>query len=93
MADPPILDPELEAAADEELAAAAGLSWRALSDLIPWGDTYEGFGPNGGGVLFERNYIWKDAPGGDILCELAVYRGASRYDRGARRSVTIRKPA
>jgi hypothetical protein len=89
----PVPDPELEAAADEEMAAAATLSWRALADLVPWGDTYEGFGPAGGALLFERGYIWKDGPGGDILCEVTAFRGPSRYDRGARRSRIIPAPA
>ena len=88
----PAPDPELEAAADEELTAAATLSWRALADLVPWGDSYEGFGPAGGTLVFERGYIWKDAPGGDILCEVTAFRGPSRYDRGARRSKVIAKP-
>jgi hypothetical protein len=88
----PIPDPELEAAADEELGAATTLSWRALADLVPWGDVYDGFGPAGGNLTFERGYIWKDAPGGDILCEVTVFRGPSRYDRGARRSKVIPKP-
>jgi hypothetical protein len=89
----PAPDPELEAAAEEELAMAATLNWRALAGLVPWGDTYEGFGPAGGTLLFERGYIWKDAPGGDILCEVTAFRGASRYDRGARRSRVIERPA
>jgi hypothetical protein len=86
-------DPELEAAAEEELAAATTLTWRALAKLVPWGDTYEGFGPVGGALHFERGYIWLDAPGGDILCEVTAFRGASRYDRGVRRSRIISKPA
>jgi hypothetical protein len=88
----PAIDPELEAAAEEELAAATTLTWRALSGLIPWGDTSEGFGPAGGPLEFERSYIWKDAPGGDILCEVTAFRGPSRYDRGVRRSRVIGKP-
>ena len=88
----PIVDPELEAAAEEELAAATTLSWRALADLTPWGDSYEGFGPAGGMLVFERNYIWNDGPGGDILCEVTAFRGASRRDRGARRTRLIARP-
>ena len=85
-------DPELEAAAEEELAAATTLTWRALAKLVPWGDTYEGFGPAGGTLEFERSYIWRDQPGGDILCEVTAYRGPSRYDRGAKLSQVIAKP-
>jgi len=86
-------DPELQAAAEEELAAATTLTWRALAKLTPWGDTYDGFGPAGGALTFERSYIWKDAPDGDILCEVTAFRGPSRYDRGARRSRVIKRPA
>ncbi len=86
-------DPELQAAAEEELAAATRLSWRELSALTPWGDSYEGFGPAGGPVVFERNYIWREDPGGDILCEVTVYRGLSRYDKGVRLGQLIPKPA
>ena len=86
-------DAELEAAAEEELAMAATLSWRELAKLTPWGDTYEGFGPAGGTLEFERSYIWCDQPGGDILCEVTAFRGASRYDHGVKRSRVIHKPA
>ena len=87
-----IPDPELQAAANEELTAAATLKWAELAKLVPWGDTYEGFGPAGGMLLFERGYIWKAEAGGDILCEVHAYRGASRYDHGVRASRVIPKP-
>jgi hypothetical protein len=86
------LDPELDAAADEELALATALFWRDLVTLTPWGDTYEGFGPSGGAVTFERSYLWNDEPGGDILCEVTAYRGQTRYDRGVRKIELIRRP-
>jgi hypothetical protein len=85
-------DPELEAAAREELTAAARLSWKELSGLIPWGDTFEGFGPGGGELMLERNYLWRANPGGDILCEVTAFRGPSRYDRGVKVSCVIEKP-
>ena len=85
-------DPELEAAAAEELAQAVRLKWAELAKLVPYGDTYEGFGPAGGTLEFERSYIWKDVPDGDILCEVVAFRGPSRYDRGVRRSRIIKKP-
>jgi hypothetical protein len=88
----PTLDPELEAAAEEELALAARLTWPALADHVPWGDSYEGFGPAGGALVFERGYIWNGEPGGDILCEVTAFRGPSRYDRGVRKSRLIPKP-
>ena len=85
-------DPELQAAAEEELKAALTLSWAALSKLIPWGDSYDGQGPAGGNLTFERGYLWQGQPGGDILCEVTVYRGPSRYDRGVKLSQVIKKP-
>jgi hypothetical protein len=86
------LDPELVAAADEELTLATALFWRDLVTLVPWGDSYEGFGPSGGAVVFERSYLWNGEPGGDILCEVTAFRGPSRYDRGVRRSQIIPRP-
>jgi hypothetical protein len=86
------VDPELDAAAEEELALATALFWRDLVALTPWGDTYEGFGPSGGAVSFERSYLWNDQPGGDILCEVTAFRGPSRYDRGVRKTSLIRRP-
>ena len=59
-------DPELEAAAEEELALAVALDWAALAGLVPWGDSYEGFGPAGGALVLERGYLWNAEPGGDI---------------------------
>ncbi len=85
-------DPELEAAAAEELAQAVRLKWADLAKHLPWGDTYEGYGPAGGALAFERSYIWRAEPGGDILCEVTAYRGPARYDRGARVSQLIAKP-
>jgi hypothetical protein len=90
MTTPP--DPELQAAAEEELAQAVTLSWAALAKLAPWGDTYEGFGPNGRPMQFERSYMWQGAPGGDILCEVTAFRGPARYEAGVSASRVIRKP-
>lgn len=88
----PPLDPELQTAAEEELHTACSLSWKQLAKVMPWGDSWEGFGPAGSPVHFERNYIWLDEQGGDILCEVRVYRGQSRYDRGAVVSRVIARP-
>ena len=82
---------ELELAAEEELERALDLSWRELSRVIPWGDTYEGFTPGGRSAQFERNYLWARQPGGDILCEIAVYQSPERYEGAARRSRIIRR--
>ena len=90
MADTP--DPQLQAAAEEELAAAGRMSWKQLSPLIPWGDAYEGFGPDGGPVMFERSYLWRAEPGGDILCEVAAFRDPARYAAAAKASRVIARP-
>ena len=75
-------DPDLEAMAQDELSRAMTLTWRDLNKVIPWGDTFEGISPAGRNVEVERNYLWVDEIGGDILCEVAVYGGPSRYDQG-----------
>ena len=38
---------DLAAMAEDELARACELSWRALRDVTPWGDSYDGFSPGG----------------------------------------------
>lgn len=85
-------DPDLQAFAEDELTRALTLSWRELSKITPWGDTFEGLSPAGREVQVERNYLWAAEEGGDILCEVAVFGGPSRYDQGARVSRLIKKP-
>ena len=85
-------DADLEAAAEEELDRALDLSWAELAGITPWGDTFEGFSPAGRAVLMERSYLWAEAAGGDILCEVAVYPNAVLYDRAARRAARVRRP-
>ena len=80
---------ERELAAAEEIERALDLSWRELSKVLPWGDTYEGFTPGGRAAQFERSYIWAREPGGDILCEVAVYCCGEHYEKAARRSRII----
>jgi hypothetical protein len=87
------VDLPLELMADEELARACTLSWLALSKVTPWGDTYEGFAPSGRPVEIERNYVWAEEPGGDVLVEVNVFANAVQYDQGAKRSQRIKKPA
>ena len=77
--------------AEDELARARTLSWRALAGVVPWGDTYEGFAPSGRHVQVERNYVWAAEPGGDILVEVTVFQNVVLYDQGARVSRTIPK--
>jgi hypothetical protein len=88
-----VSDPDLAAFAEDELSRALTLSWRELSKITPWGDTFDVLSPAGREVQVERNYIWAAEEGGDILCEVAVFGGPSRYDQGARVSRLIKKPA
>jgi hypothetical protein len=83
---------DLAALAEDELSEAGALSWRELAAVLPWGDAYEGFTAAGRQVTVERSYLWAEAEGGDILCEVVVYGGPSRYDEGARASRLIRNP-
>ena len=85
-------DPDLDAAADDELSRALTLSWAELARVTPWGDTFEGFSPANRPVLMERNYLWADGPGGDILCEVAVFPNAVLYDHASRRSARVSRP-
>lgn len=74
------MDPDLRAAAEEELTRACDLSWRELAKVVPWGDSYEGFTPGGRTAQFERSYLWANAPQGDILVEVVVYLGQRQED-------------
>lgn len=80
---------DLEDMANDELGRACTLAWKDLAPIVPWGDSYEGVSPAGGGVTVERAYIWAEGPGGDIVAEVVVYRGPSRYDHGSRASRVI----
>ena len=82
-------DPDLQAMAEDELARALSLSWRALSTVAPWGDSFEGISPDGREVIVERAYLWQGDAGGDILCEVAVFGGESRRQYGAKVSAVI----
>ena len=79
---------DLAEAAEEELIRACDLGWRELSQVTPWGDTYEGFTPAGRSAQFERNYLWVADPQGDIVVEVIVYQPQA-YERGVRLSRTI----
>ena len=68
--------------AQDELRRAVELPWRALSKVIPWGDTFDGISPAGRNVQVERSYVWAAGPGGDILCEVRVYANAALYNAG-----------
>ena len=82
-------DLDLLAMAEDELSRALSLSWRALSTVTPWGDSFEGISPAGRDVIVERSYLWQGDVGGDILCEVAVFGGESRREFGARVSAVI----
>jgi hypothetical protein len=82
-------DSDLAAMAQDELARAMTLEWRDLAGVIPWGDSYEGISPAGRDVMIDRGYLWQAETGGDILVEVAVYGGPSRYDAGEHASAVI----
>jgi len=82
-------DPDLLAMAEDELARALSLSWRALSKVAPWGDSFEGISPAGREVIVERAYLWQGDAGGDLLCEVSVFGGESRREAGAKVSAVI----
>jgi hypothetical protein len=90
---PDPVDPILAAAAAEELGHAAALTWTELSRVLPWGDAFEGFAPDGSEVTFERAYVWAEAIGGDILCEVTAFRGEPGFEAGVTASRLIRCPA
>ena len=81
---------DLTAAAEDEIESAMTLGWRALSKLTPWGDTFEGFTPQGRTVCFERTYLWDAETGGDIRVEVSVYE-ARAYEDGVRLTRSIKQ--
>ncbi len=80
---------DLTEMARDELARAMTLRWRELAKVTPWGDSFDGFTAAGRNVTVERSYLRAEAAGGDILVEIAVYGGPSRYDDGAKLSARI----
>jgi hypothetical protein len=82
---------DLAALAQDEVDQACRLGWRELSAILPWGDAFDGFTPAGRQVTVERSYLWSNQVGGDILCEVVVYGGPSRYDEGVKASKLIRR--
>ena len=81
---------DLQAAATEEIERACTLGWRQLKALTPWGDTFEGFTPEGRAVCFERSYIWDHEPGGDIRVEVSVYEPHA-FEQGVVLARTIQR--
>ena len=86
-------DADFLAMAQDELARALTLTWRDLSKIIPWGDSFDGVSPAGRDVAVARSYLWADDPGGDILCEVTVNGGESRFDHGVLARARIVNPA
>lgn len=74
------LQDDLMAAAVDELDRAMTLGWPQLAKATPWGDTFEGFTPEGREVCFDRAYIWEHETGGDIRVEVNVYEPRSYED-------------
>ena len=83
---------DLEDAAREELERACTMGWRQLSAHTPWGDTFEGFTPDGREVCFERSYLWDGEPGGDIRVEVNVYEPRA-HEEGVSLARTIAREA
>ena len=84
------LTEDLKSAAREELERACTLTWRQLAELTPYGDTFEGFSPEGRAVCFERAYLWETADGGDIRVEVTVYEPKA-FEAGVRITGSIAK--
>ena len=84
------LDEDLAAAAEDELDRALTLGWNELRKVTPWGDTFEGFSPDGRDVCFERAYMWEAEIGGDIRVEVTVFEPHA-YEQGVRRVRSIPK--
>lgn len=78
--------------AEDELARALTLSWAELAKIVPWGDAFDGITSAGREVTVERSYLWRSDVGGDILCEVNVFGGPSRWDSGARLAAVIARP-
>jgi hypothetical protein len=81
---------DLTEAAREEIERACDLGWQALSKVTPWGDTFEGFTPQGRAVCFERSYLWDGEQGTNIRVEVTVYEPRS-YEDGVRLTRSIRR--
>jgi len=84
------LQDDLTAAADDELDRAMSLGWAQLAKHTPWGDTFDGFTPEGRDVSFERAYMWEGETGGDIRVEVTVFEPRA-YEDGVRHTRIIPK--
>ena len=84
-----VLD-DLGEAARDEIERACSLAWPQLAKHTPWGDTFEGFTPEGRAVCFERSYIWDHEAGGDIRVEVSVYEPHA-FEQGVQLARTIQR--
>jgi hypothetical protein len=82
------VETDLTAAAVDEIDRAMTLGWKELSRHTPWGDTFEGFTPEGREVCFERTYLWEGETGGDIRVEVTVFESRA-YEDGVKLTRTI----
>jgi hypothetical protein len=82
------LETDLTAAAEDEIDRAVTLGWKQLAGCTPWGDTFEGFTPDGREVCFERAYLWETEARGDIRVEVTVFEPKA-YEAGVRLTRTI----
>jgi hypothetical protein len=81
---------DLAEAARDEIERACTLSWRQVAEHTPWGDTFDGFSPQGRAICFERSYLWEGDPGGDIRVEVHVYEPRA-YEAGVRLTRCIKR--
>lgn len=81
---------DLSEAARDEIERACSLRWGELAKHTPWGDTFEGFTPQGRAVCFERSYLWDADSGGDIRVEVHVYEPKA-YEAGVRLTRAIKR--
>ena len=51
---------ELTLMAEDEMDLARRMSWRELTRVTPWSDTYIAASAAGPEVEIERNYVWVD---------------------------------
>jgi len=70
-----VSDQDLTDLAADELTQALSLSWKELSKVTPWGDSYQALAPSGDEVEIERNYLWFKDAGGDVLVEVTARYG------------------
>lgn len=61
---------ELTAMAEDEMDLARRLSWKELTRVTPWSDTYIGISGAGLEVELQRTYLWVDDTKSAIRVEI-----------------------